>query len=134
MRAFHESILCGFRSSFSLAHGVGFRDGLGLHPWTGQSLDKLNSGVSRVRFRTLSGVSSFGGDCIMNKIKSASLAAVAGLSLVSAQAFAVAQVYTGLTVNVTDEIAAAMPVVLAVGGILLGIGVAFRLIKRAGKF
>jgi len=61
------------------------------------------------------------------------LAVVAG-SLVASGAYAAAQVYTGLTTSVTDEIAAAMPIVLAVGGTLLGIGVAFRLIRRAGKF
>jgi len=55
-------------------------------------------------------------------------------SLAASNAFAAAQTYTGITTDITAEITAAMPVVLSIGGILLGIGVAFRLIRRAGKF
>lgn len=46
------------------------------------------------------------------------------------EALATAQVYTGITTAITDEIAAAMPTVLTVAGTLLGIGVAFRLFKK----
>jgi len=61
--------------------------------------------------------------------------ALATLGLVASQAsFAAAQTYSSITTDITAEITAAMPVVLAIGGILLGIGVAFRLIRRAGKF
>jgi len=66
--------------------------------------------------------------------KQAVSAVLAAASLSASNAFAAAQVYTGITTDITAEIAAAMPVVLSIGGILLGIGVAFRLIRRAGKF
>ena len=71
----------------------------------------------------------------MNTNKKLGLAAVLlSASVVATEALAAAQVYTGITTSITDEIAASMPVVLAIGGLLLGIGVAFRLIRRAGKF
>jgi hypothetical protein len=70
----------------------------------------------------------------MKKTLSYLAATGTGFALSASNAFAAAQVYTGITTDITAEIAAAMPVVLSIGGILLGIGVAFRLIRRAGKF
>ena len=83
---------------------------------------------NRARF-----VSGFGEFSEMKAFFSKVAAAGALVAVTVSNAFAVAQVYTGITTAITDEIAAAMPVVLTVGGTLLGIGVAFRLLKRGGR-
>ena len=73
----------------------------------------------------------------MDKLKQLYLGASLGLvALVPGLAHATytAQVYTSITDNVTAEITAAMPVVLAIGGTLIGIGVGFRLVRKAAKF
>lgn len=64
-------------------------------------------------------------------LKQLQLAVVALLATIPGVALAAAQDYTGITTAFGLEMTAAMPVVLGVFGAIFGIGVAFKLIKKA---